>query len=115
MSDGLNYDRSPIAAHRTRAEFTAPLRTWTPVISPSGALFYDGSLFPWRGDLIVGGLSSKGLLRLTVRGRAVTAEVVKESRATARLHCAKRPIVPRLGSRSFGTQENKAECKTSHP
>jgi glucose/arabinose dehydrogenase len=74
VSDGLNYDRSPIAAHRTRTEFRAPIRSWTPVISPSGALFYDGSLFPWRGDLIVGGLSSKGLLRLTVSGRAVTAE-----------------------------------------
>jgi glucose/arabinose dehydrogenase len=37
-------------------------------------LFYDGSLFPWRGSLLVGGLSSKALIRLTIEGVKVTAE-----------------------------------------
>ena len=74
VSDGDNYDKSPIPDHRTRPEFKTPVRTWTPVISPSGALFYDGSLFPWRGALVVGGLSSKGLVRLTLDGAQVTAE-----------------------------------------
>ena len=44
------------------------------MISPSGALFYEGSLFPWRGNLIVGGLSSKALIRLTLDGARVRAE-----------------------------------------
>jgi aldose sugar dehydrogenase len=74
VSDGDNYDKSPIPDHRTRPEFKAPVRTWTPVISPSGALFYDGSLFPWRGNLVMGGLSSKALIRLTVDGAKVTGE-----------------------------------------
>jgi aldose sugar dehydrogenase len=74
VSDGDNYDKSTIPDHRTRAEFKAPVRTWTPVISPSGALFYDGSLFPWRGSLVVGGLSSKALIRLTLDGAKVSAE-----------------------------------------
>jgi aldose sugar dehydrogenase len=74
VSDGDNYDKSPIPDHRTRAEFKAPIRTWTPVISPSGALFYDGSVFPWRGNLVVGGLSSKALIRLTLDGAKVIAE-----------------------------------------
>ena len=74
VSDGDNYDKSPIPDHRTRPEFKAPIRTWTPVISPSGALFYDGSLFPWRGNLVVGGLSSKALIRLTLDGATVSAE-----------------------------------------
>ena len=74
VSDGDNYDKSPIPDHRTRPEFKAPIRTWTPVISPSGALFYDGSLFPWRGNLVVGGLSSKALIRLTLDGARVSAE-----------------------------------------
>lgn len=52
----------------------APVRTWTPVISPSGALFYDGSLFPWRGNVLLGGLSSKALIRLAVDGTKVTSE-----------------------------------------
>ena len=74
VSDGDNYDKSPIPDHHTRPEFKTPVRTWTPVISPSGALFYDGPLFPWRGALVVGSLSSKGLVRLTLDGGKVTAE-----------------------------------------
>jgi glucose/arabinose dehydrogenase len=74
VSNGDNYDKSPIPDHQTRPEFTAPIRTWTPVISPSGAVFYDGSMFPWRGSLILGGLSSKALIRLTLEGTKVTAE-----------------------------------------
>jgi aldose sugar dehydrogenase len=74
VSNGDNYDKSPIPDHDTRPEFKAPIRTWTPVISPSGALFYDGSLFPWRGNLVVGGLSSKALIRLTLDGAKVTVE-----------------------------------------
>ena len=74
VSDGDNYDKSVIPDHRTHPQFKAPVRTWTPVISPSGALFYDGSLFPWRGDLVMGGLSSKALIRLTLDGNTVKAE-----------------------------------------
>ena len=74
VSNGDNYDKSPIPDHDTKPEFTAPIRTWTPVISPSGALFYDGSLFPWRGNVLVGGLSSKALIRLTIDGSKVTGE-----------------------------------------
>jgi glucose/arabinose dehydrogenase len=74
VSDGDNYDKSAIPDHKTKPEFKAAVRTWTPVISPSGALFYDGSLFPWRGSLVLGGLSSKALIRLTLDGTKVTAE-----------------------------------------
>jgi glucose/arabinose dehydrogenase len=76
VSNGDNYDKSMIPDHSTRTEFAPPIRTWTPVISPSGALFYDGPLFPWRGNVIVGGLSSMALIRLTVEG----AKVVREDR-----------------------------------
>lgn len=74
VSDGDNYDKSPIPDHRTRPEFKAPIRTWTPVISPSGALFYEGAMFPWRGNFIVGGLSAKALIRMTLDGAKVTGE-----------------------------------------
>ena len=74
VSNGDNYDKSPIPDHLTKPEFKAPVKSWTPVISPSGALFYDGSLFPWRGKLVVGGLSSKAVIRLTLDGARVTAE-----------------------------------------
>lgn len=74
VSDGDNYDKSPIPDHTTRPEFRAPIKTWTPVISPSGALFYSGSLFPWKGDAIVGGLSSQAIIRLSVDGASVKSE-----------------------------------------
>jgi aldose sugar dehydrogenase len=35
LSNGDNYDKSPIPDHPTWPEFKAPVRTWTPVISPS--------------------------------------------------------------------------------
>jgi aldose sugar dehydrogenase len=74
VSDGSNYDKSDIPDHVTRPEFEKPVRTWTPVISPSGALFYDGALFPWRGAVIVGGLSARGLVVLPVKGNTIGAE-----------------------------------------
>jgi glucose/arabinose dehydrogenase len=74
VSDGDNYDKSPIPDHKTRPQFQAAVKTWTPVIAPSGALFYDGSMFPWKGDLIVGGLVSQAIIRLTLDGHKVKNE-----------------------------------------
>ena len=60
VSDGDNYDKSPIPDHATKPEFAAPARTWTPVIAPSGAVFYDASLFPVARECsIVGGSCRK--------------------------------------------------------
>jgi glucose/arabinose dehydrogenase len=49
--------------------------SWTPVIAPSGMLFYSGSAFPdWQGDLFVGGLASNALVRLELDGERVVHE-----------------------------------------
>jgi glucose/arabinose dehydrogenase len=74
VSNGDNYDKSPIPDHPTQPRFEAPVRTWTPVISPSGAAFYRGSLFPWRGNALVGSLSARALVRLTLDGTRVVDE-----------------------------------------
>lgn len=74
VNDSLNYDDSPNAPHASRPDFKAPARVWTPVISPSGLLFYSGKLMNWRDDAIIGGLSSKALIRLSMNGDRVTAE-----------------------------------------
>ena len=69
VSEGDHYNGTPIPRHATRTEFTAPVIAWTPVISPASLIFYSGSEFPeWRGDAIVGGLSSRGLVRLEFEG-----------------------------------------------
>lgn len=75
VSNGDNYDSSGIADHPAQPQFEAPVRSWTPVISPSGALFYGGPMFPqWRGDLLVGGLSSQAIVRITLDGTRVANE-----------------------------------------
>jgi aldose sugar dehydrogenase len=39
------------------------------VISPAGLMIYSGSLFPaWKGNIIIGGLSSESLIRVEVNG-----------------------------------------------
>ena len=51
------------------------MRTWTPVIAPSGALFYTGAMFPARrGSALVGSLSSQSLVRLHLDGERVGVE-----------------------------------------
>jgi glucose/arabinose dehydrogenase len=45
------------------------------VIAPSGAQFYTGNAFPaWRGNLFVGSLKEKRLVRLTFDNDRVTGE-----------------------------------------
>lgn len=67
VSWGDNYDGSKIPNPPTRPEFTDAVIHWTPVISPSGMIFYSGSMFPdWQGSAIIGGLSSKGIVRVNI-------------------------------------------------
>ena len=69
VSDGDHYDGKPIPDHDTRPEFEKYKVNWTPVISPAGLIVYSGKLWPqWKGDLFIGGLSSKALIRVDVDG-----------------------------------------------
>ena len=69
VSNGDHYSGLRIPDHDTRPEFAAPVLWWTPVISPSSLMFYDGSEFPdWRGNAFIGGLSSRLLVRVEFDG-----------------------------------------------
>lgn len=69
VSNGDHYDGRDIPDHDTRPEFNAPEISWTPVISPAGMIIYSGTMFPqWRGSALLGGLSSQGLVRVTMNG-----------------------------------------------
>lgn len=69
VSNGDHYSGAGIPDHDTRPEFAAPVISWTPVISPAGLVFYDGSEFPeWRGSAFIGGLSSESLVRVEFDG-----------------------------------------------
>lgn len=70
VSEGIHYDGRPIPNHDTRPEFTPPEISWTPVISPAGFVIYDGNEFPdWRGQGLIGGLSSQSLVRVSLGER----------------------------------------------
>ncbi len=72
---GRNYDGSIISPRTEAPGVTDPVRSWTPVISPSGMAFYGGEAFPgWRGSLFLAGLRPPGLVRLTLEGERVTGE-----------------------------------------
>ncbi len=71
VSNGNHYDGRDIPDHSTRPEFHAPAVYWNPVISPSSLLFYSGDVFPdWRGDALIGGLSSQSIVRIEFDGDA---------------------------------------------
>jgi glucose/arabinose dehydrogenase len=69
VSDGSHYDGRDIPDHATRPDLEKYKVNWTPVISPGGLMAYSGKMFPqWQGDLFIGGLSSKSLVRVDVNG-----------------------------------------------
>ena len=71
VSNGDHYDGKPIPRHATGPQYAAPAVSWTPVIAPGNMIFYTGALFPdWKGQAIISGLMSEGLVRVTVDGNA---------------------------------------------
>jgi glucose/arabinose dehydrogenase len=75
VSWGRHYTGEAIPAPPTRPDLAPSLYHWNPVIGPSGMAFYDAEAIPaWRGSLLIGGLTSQSLIRLTLRGERVIAE-----------------------------------------
>lgn len=69
VSWGDQYSGIPIPDHDTRPEFNAPEIYWVPTVAPSGLIIYDGPMFPkWRDNAIFGGLRSKSLVRIRIKG-----------------------------------------------
>jgi glucose/arabinose dehydrogenase len=86
LAAGVNYGWPTITHGRSYAGFkigegsakegmAQPVRYWVPSISPSGLAFYRGTEFPsWRGNLFLGALSGRALLRLELDGETVVHE-----------------------------------------
>jgi glucose/arabinose dehydrogenase len=52
-----------------------PIWHWVPSIAPSGMAFYTGDLFAsWKGNLFVGALAARLLVRLERDGDKITQE-----------------------------------------
>jgi aldose sugar dehydrogenase len=75
VSWGRHYDGRDIPDPPTRPDLAGSVHQWTPVIGASGMAFYTGdALSGWRGDVLVGGLVSQGIVRLTLDGARVAGE-----------------------------------------
>lgn len=71
---GRDYSGAKIGEGTAKEGMEQPVYYWDPVIAPSGMTFYTGDVFPWKGDLLVGGLASQALVHLTMRDGRVAAE-----------------------------------------
>lgn len=72
---GVNYDGSPISDATSGPGFEEPIWYWVPSIAPSGMDFYTGDAFPeWQGDVFVGALVNRALVRYEVNGDRILSE-----------------------------------------
>ncbi|MBW6391064.1 PQQ-dependent sugar dehydrogenase [Billgrantia antri] len=75
VSWGKHYDGEEIPDPGDEGDYAGSVKQWTPVISPSGMIFYTGDALPeWQGSMLIGGLSEQGLVRLTLNGNEVANE-----------------------------------------
>jgi glucose/arabinose dehydrogenase len=86
---GEDYDGTPMHESSQAPGLEQPVYYWDPVISPSGLTIYTGALFPeWKGNFLIGGLSSQALVRLVLRND----RVVGEERLLTDLHARIREV-----------------------
>lgn len=79
VSWGRHYPNSrgggDIPDPTTRPDLAGSVHQWTPVISPSGMMFYSGNMFPgWRGQALIGGLTADGIVRVRLDGARFAGE-----------------------------------------
>ncbi len=73
---GANYGSgTPIGEGTEKKGMEQPLYYWVPSIAPSGMAFYTGDRYPgWDGNLFVGSLKFRLLVRLELKGDRVVKE-----------------------------------------
>jgi glucose/arabinose dehydrogenase len=88
---GINYNGELFYGGLTGLpNVTEPRYYWDPVIAPASITFYHGKMFPeWEGSILIGGLRSKILDRLTLKGDMVVAEEPLLVDLTARIRDAR--------------------------
>jgi aldose sugar dehydrogenase len=75
VSWGDHYDGRPIPKPPTRPDLAQSVHYWNPVIAASGMVFYTADLIAaWRGSMLIGGLQSQGIVRVTLDGERFAGE-----------------------------------------
>ncbi|MFT5182592.1 MAG: glucose/arabinose dehydrogenase [Alphaproteobacteria bacterium] len=72
---GRSYAGFAIGEGAEKPGLAQPVLHWTPSIAPSGMAFYTGDRFPaWRGNLFVGSLKFRHLVRVELEGERVVSQ-----------------------------------------
>jgi len=83
-SEGVHYNDAAIPKHATDRDINRPALAWVPAISPAGFAMYTGDAFPaWRGKALIGGMSSKALVVVSLdaaNNKAVEVERINMDR-----------------------------------
>ena len=75
ISYGVNYNGSDVGIGLAVLDgMEQPIYYWDPVIAPGGMAFYEGDLFDWQGDLLIGSLNPGALVRLRMQDGLVVGE-----------------------------------------
>lgn len=72
---GKHYSGQKIGIGQSAPGMEQPVHYWDPSIAPSGMAFYTGAVFSkWRGNLLVGALKYRLVVRLTLEGDRVVGQ-----------------------------------------
>jgi aldose sugar dehydrogenase len=72
---GVDYSGAKIGVGTHKEGMEQPIHYWDPSIAPSGMAFYTGDLFPqWRGNLFVGALAGRMVVRIELDGEKIVRE-----------------------------------------
>lgn len=75
ISYGTHYSGREIGEGTHKASMEQPVYYWDPSIAPSGMAFYTADAFPaWKGNLFVGALKERMVVRLTLNGDRIVDE-----------------------------------------
>jgi aldose sugar dehydrogenase len=76
-SSGINYNGTNISNGHNAPGITAPLKTWTPALAPSGMTFINHPSFrDWNGNLLMGSLGRRHLLMIKMTNGVPGEETV---------------------------------------
>ena len=77
ISYGINYDGTIFTEDTAREGMEQPITYWVPSIGPCGMTFVNSRKYEdWQGDILVGSLSFRYLVRCELEGNTVTEKEV---------------------------------------
>lgn len=75
ISYGRHYTGGKIGEGTEKSGMEQPIHYWDPSIAPSGMAFVNSEKYPeWSGNLLVGALRGRHILRLELKGSDIVAE-----------------------------------------